>query len=88
MLRACASSTTCSRTTADVVRLRCLPAAHEDPAALADIDEAEIGEGQTNDILHDIQVLGAKAATMTKPKAAAEGGRQRGQGGVVRGALQ
>jgi pre-mRNA-splicing factor 18 len=44
----------------------------EDPAALADVDAAEIGEGQTNDFLRDIQALRAKAAAVSKPKAGAE----------------
>jgi len=52
----------------------------EDPAALADVDTAEIGEGQTNDFLRDIQVVRAKAATAMKPKAGAEAQRREGDG--------
>jgi pre-mRNA-splicing factor 18 len=51
----------------------------EDPAALADVDAAEIWEGQTNHFLCDIQALRAKAAATTKPKAAGAEA-QRGEG--------
>ena len=65
----------------DVARLRRLRDLIEDPAALADVDAAEIGEGQTNDFLRDIQALRAKAAAATKPKAAgAEAQRGEGDG--------
>ncbi|EER91034.1 hypothetical protein BDA96_01G130500 [Sorghum bicolor] len=67
----------------DVARLRRLRDLIEDPAALADVDEAEIGEGQTNDFLRDIQALRAKAAAATKPKAAGvEAQRGEGDDGV------
>ncbi|XP_066326092.1 uncharacterized protein [Miscanthus floridulus] len=70
----------------DVARLRRLRDLIEDPAALADVDAAEIGEGQTNDFLRDIQALRAKAAAATKPKAAGAEA-QRGEGdGVPRDA--
>ncbi|CAD6206293.1 unnamed protein product [Miscanthus lutarioriparius] len=69
----------------DVARLRRLRDLIEDPAALADVDAAEIGEGQTNDFLRDIQALRAKAAAATKPKAAgAEAQRGEGDDGVPR----
>uniref|UniRef100_A0A0E0KHV9 Pre-mRNA processing factor 4 (PRP4)-like domain-containing protein n=1 Tax=Oryza punctata TaxID=4537 RepID=A0A0E0KHV9_ORYPU len=56
----------------DAARLRRLHAVLEDPAALTDVDAAEIGEGQTNDFLRDIQALRAKAvAAAAKPKAGA-----------------
>uniref|UniRef100_A0A0D9VXW0 Pre-mRNA processing factor 4 (PRP4)-like domain-containing protein n=1 Tax=Leersia perrieri TaxID=77586 RepID=A0A0D9VXW0_9ORYZ len=59
----------------DAARLRRLHAVLEDPAAaLADVDAEEIGEGQTNDFLRDIQALRAKvaaSASAAKPKAAA-----------------
>uniref|UniRef100_A0ACD5X5Y1 Uncharacterized protein n=1 Tax=Avena sativa TaxID=4498 RepID=A0ACD5X5Y1_AVESA len=55
----------------DAARLRRLHDVLEDPAALADVDAGEIGEGQTNDFLRDIQALRAKAAAVaSKPKAA------------------
>jgi pre-mRNA-splicing factor 18 len=66
----------------DVARLRRLRDLIEDPAALADVDAAEIGEGQTNDFLRDIQALRAKAAAATKPKAAGTEA-QRGEGDGV-----
>lgn len=54
----------------DAARLRRLHAVLEDPAALADVDAGEIGEGQTNDFLRDIQALRAKATVaVAKPKA-------------------
>ena len=47
----------------DAARLRRLP------AAVADVDAAEIGEGQTNDFLRDIQALRAKVVVVaSKPK--------------------
>ncbi|KAM3310622.1 hypothetical protein ACQJBY_031359 [Aegilops geniculata] len=53
----------------DAARLRRLHDALEDPAAVAGIDAAEIGEGQTNDFLRDIQAPRARAAAMaSKPK--------------------
>uniref|UniRef100_A0A0E0GSD9 Pre-mRNA processing factor 4 (PRP4)-like domain-containing protein n=2 Tax=Oryza TaxID=4527 RepID=A0A0E0GSD9_ORYNI len=60
----------------DAARLRRLHAVLEDPAALADVEAAEIGEGQTNDFLRDIQALRAKAVAASasaeaKPKAGA-----------------
>lgn len=56
----------------DAARLRRLHDALEDPAAVADVDAAEIGEGQTNDFLRDIQALRAKALVVAaKPKAGA-----------------
>ena len=64
----------------DAARLRRLHDVLEDPAALADVDAAEIGEGQTNDFLRDIQALRAKAAAATKPKAGAEAQRREGDG--------
>ncbi|KAK1644930.1 hypothetical protein QYE76_062735 [Lolium multiflorum] len=57
----------------DAARLRRLHDVLEDPAAVADVDAAEIGEGQTNDFLRDIQALRAKAvAAKSKAVAAAE----------------
>jgi pre-mRNA-splicing factor 18 len=64
----------------DAARLRRLNDVLEDPAALADVDADEIGEGQTNDFLRDIQALRAKAAAATKPKAGAEAERREGDG--------
>ena len=64
----------------DAARLRRLHDVLEDPAALADVDAAEIGEGQTNDFLRDIQALRARAAAATKPKAGAEAQRREGDG--------
>ncbi|KAL6637085.1 hypothetical protein ACP70R_024657 [Stipagrostis hirtigluma subsp. patula] len=66
----------------DAARLRRLHEVLEDPAALADVDAGEIGEGQTNDFLRDIQALRAKAvaAAATKPKAGAEAQRKEGEG--------
>ncbi|KQK13656.1 pre-mRNA-splicing factor 18 [Brachypodium distachyon] len=56
----------------DASRLRRLHAVLEDPDAIADVDAVEIGEGQTNDFLRDIQALRAKAAAAdAKPKAGA-----------------
>ncbi|KAF7052187.1 hypothetical protein CFC21_060320 [Triticum aestivum] len=53
----------------DAARLRRLHDALEDPAAVAGVDAAEIGEGQTNDFLRDIQAPRAKAlAVASKPK--------------------
>ncbi|XP_037474497.1 pre-mRNA-splicing factor 18-like [Triticum dicoccoides] len=53
----------------DAARLRGLHDALEDPAAVADVDAAEIGEGQTNNFLRDIQVMRAKAVVVaSKPK--------------------
>ncbi|XP_047088364.1 pre-mRNA-splicing factor 18-like [Lolium rigidum] len=52
----------------DAARLRRLHDVLEDPAAVADVDAAEIGEGQTNDFLRDIQALRAKVVA-AKPKA-------------------
>uniref|UniRef100_A0ACD6A4L5 Uncharacterized protein n=1 Tax=Avena sativa TaxID=4498 RepID=A0ACD6A4L5_AVESA len=53
----------------DAARQRRLQDVLEDPAALADVDAGEIGEGQTNDFLRDIQSLRAKAeAVASKPK--------------------
>lgn len=66
----------------DIARLRRLQVLIEDPGALADIDAAEIGEGQTNDFLRDIQAMRAKAATVTKPKAAGAE-TERGEGDSV-----
>lgn len=51
----------------DAARLRRLHDALEDPTAVADVDAAEIGEGQTNDFLRDIQALRARAAAKPKP---------------------
>ncbi|KAM0880346.1 hypothetical protein ACQ4PT_033658 [Festuca glaucescens] len=45
----------------DAARLRRLHDVLEDPATVAGIDAAEIGEGQTNDFLRDIPALRAKA---------------------------
>jgi pre-mRNA-splicing factor 18 len=53
----------------DAARLRRLQDVLEDPAAVADVDAAEICEGQTNDFLRDIQASRVKAAA--KPKAGA-----------------
>lgn len=64
----------------DAARLRRLKEVLEDPAALADVDAAEIGEGQTNDFLRDIQALRAKAAAAAKPKVVAEAQRMEGEG--------
>lgn len=65
----------------DAARLRRLQEVLEDPAALADVDAAEIGEGQTNDFLRDIQALRAKAAAAAaKPKAGAEAQQKEGDG--------
>ncbi|KAJ1294009.1 hypothetical protein BS78_01G113500 [Paspalum vaginatum] len=64
----------------DAARLRRLQDVLEDPAALADVDAAEIGEGQTNDFLRDIQALRAKAAAATKPKPGAEAQSREGDG--------
>jgi pre-mRNA-splicing factor 18 len=73
----------------DVARLRRLQDLIENPAALADVDAAEIGEGQTNDFLRDNQALRAKAAAATKPKAAgAEAQRGEAERCAVRGALR
>ncbi|VAI01424.1 unnamed protein product [Triticum turgidum subsp. durum] len=53
----------------DAARLRRLHDALEDPAAVAGVDATEIGEGQTNDFLRDIQAPRAKAAAVaSKPK--------------------
>ncbi|WVZ60207.1 hypothetical protein U9M48_010259 [Paspalum notatum var. saurae] len=72
----------------DAARLRRLQDVLENPAALADVDAAEIGEGQTNDFLRDIQALRAKAAAATKPKPGAEAQSREGQGdGVTREVL-
>ncbi|KAG8097883.1 hypothetical protein GUJ93_ZPchr0013g35189 [Zizania palustris] len=54
----------------DAARLRRLHAVLEHPAALADVDAGDIGEGQTNDFLRDIQALQAKVAGKPKPSAA------------------
>ncbi|XP_062214876.1 uncharacterized protein LOC133915655 [Phragmites australis] len=62
----------------DDARLRRLHEVLEDPASLADVDAAEIREGQTNDFLRDIQALRTKAAA--KPKAGAEAQRREGNG--------
>ncbi|KAM0823644.1 hypothetical protein ACQ4PT_070734 [Festuca glaucescens] len=56
----------------DAARLRRLHDVLEDPATVAGIDAAEIGEGQTNDFLRDIQALRAKAAAKPKAVSAAE----------------
>ncbi|CAN6298140.1 unnamed protein product [Urochloa humidicola] len=65
----------------DAARLRRLNEVLEDPAALADVDAGEIGEGQTNDFLRDIQALRARAAAaVTKPRASAEAQRREGGG--------
>ncbi|RCV41333.1 hypothetical protein SETIT_9G127100v2 [Setaria italica] len=64
----------------DAARLRRLNDVLEDPTALADVDADEIGEGQTNDFLRDIQALRVKAAAATKPKAGAEAQRREGDG--------
>lgn len=55
----------------DAARLRRLHDALEDPAAVADVDAAEIGEGQTNDFLRDIHALRLRAKVTAKPKAVA-----------------
>ncbi|XBI73774.1 hypothetical protein VPH35_067450 [Triticum aestivum] len=56
----------------DAARLRRLHDALEDPAAVAGVDAAEIGEGQTNDFLRDFQAPRARAAAVaSKPKAGA-----------------
>ncbi|CAL4935437.1 unnamed protein product [Urochloa decumbens] len=64
----------------DAARLRRLNEVLEDPAALADVDAGEIGEGQTNDFLRDIQALRARAAAAAKPRAGAEAQRREGGG--------
>ncbi|KAK3146372.1 hypothetical protein QOZ80_3BG0265280 [Eleusine coracana subsp. coracana] len=65
----------------DAARLRRLQEVLEDSAALADVDAEEIGEGQTNDFLRDIQALRAKAvAAAAKPKPGAEAQRKEGDG--------
>jgi pre-mRNA-splicing factor 18 len=61
----------------DAARLRRLHDVLEDPAAVAGVDAAEIGEGQTNDFLRDIQALRAKAVA-AKPKAAGAAERSDG----------
>ncbi|CAN6292159.1 unnamed protein product [Urochloa humidicola] len=69
----------------DAARLRRLNEVLEDPAALADVDAGEIGEGQTNDFLRDIQALRARAAAAaTKTKAGAEAQRREAGGGEER----
>ncbi|CAL4918563.1 unnamed protein product [Urochloa decumbens] len=69
----------------DAARLRRLNEVLEDPAALADVDADEIGEGQTNDFLRDIQALRARAAAAaTKPRAGAEAHQRREGGGEER----
>ncbi|CAN6287135.1 unnamed protein product [Urochloa humidicola] len=64
----------------DAARLRRLNEVLEDPAALVEVDAGEIGEGQTNDFLRDIQALRARAAAATKPRAGAEVQRKEGGG--------
>jgi pre-mRNA-splicing factor 18 len=63
----------------DAARLRRLQEVLEDPAALADVDAAEIGDGQTNDFLRDIQALRAKAAALSKPKTGVEAQHKEGE---------
>lgn len=46
----------------DTTRLRRLHDMLEDPTALVDVEADEIGEGQTNDFLRDIQALRANTA--------------------------
>jgi hypothetical protein len=45
----------------DVIHLHPLREVLKDTTAMADVDVAEIGEGHTNDFLHDVQALHAKA---------------------------
>ncbi|GJM96312.1 hypothetical protein PR202_ga13134 [Eleusine coracana subsp. coracana] len=64
----------------DAARLRRLQEVLEDPVALANVDAEEIGEGQTNDFLRDIQALRVKAAAAVKPKPGSEAQRKEGDG--------
>lgn len=74
----------------DAARLRRLHAVLEDPAALADVEAAEIGEGQTNDFLREEggdnawKEQGRRGSRAAVPTRHAEGAVARPRGGMGR----